>query len=74
MCRKRYYLTCLSKSTLKLIFIYTNCNFKYNNNNLLKSKKRIGAMYRGSSLLPIKYRNFFANALILPHFYLNFDI
>ena len=37
-----------------------------------KVQKRIGAMYRGSSLLPIKYRKMFANALILPHFdYLN---
>ena len=25
-------------------------------------------MYRGSSLLPIKYRKMFANGLILPHF------
>ena len=33
-----------------------------------KIQKRIGAMYRGSSLLPIKYRKMFANALILPHF------
>ena len=24
-------------------------------------------MYRGSSILPIKYRKIFANALILPH-------
>ena len=33
-----------------------------------KVQKRIGAMYRGSSLLPIAYRKMFANALILPHF------
>ena len=33
-----------------------------------KIQKRIGAMYRGSSLLPIKYRKMFANGLILPHF------
>ena len=33
-----------------------------------KIQKRIGAMYRGSSLLPIKYRKMFANSLILPHF------
>ena len=33
-----------------------------------KIQKRIGAMYRGSSLLPIKYRKMFANALMLPHF------
>ena len=33
-----------------------------------KIQKRIGAMYRGSSLLPIKYRKMFANALILPNF------
>ena len=25
-------------------------------------------MYRGGSLLPVKYRKMFANALILPHF------
>ena len=30
--------------------------------------KRIGAMYRSSSLLPIKYRKMFANALMLPNF------
>ena len=33
-----------------------------------KIQKRIGAMYRGSSLLPIKYRKMFANGLFLPHF------
>ena len=33
-----------------------------------KIQKRIGAIYRGSSLLPIKYRKMFANSLILPHF------
>ena len=33
-----------------------------------KNQKRIGAMYRGGSLLPVKYRKMFANALILPHF------
>ena len=33
-----------------------------------KIQKRIGAMYRGSNLLPVKYRKMFANALILPHF------
>ena len=33
-----------------------------------KIQKRIGAMYRGGSLLPVKYRKMFANALILPHF------
>ena len=33
-----------------------------------KVQKRIGAMYRGSSLLPIKYRAMFSNALILPNF------
>ena len=31
-----------------------------------KIQKRIGAMYRGSSLLPVKYRKMFANSLILP--------
>ena len=33
-----------------------------------KIQKRIGAMYRGCSLLPVKYRKMFANILILPHF------
>ena len=33
-----------------------------------KIQKRIGAMYRGCSLLPVKYRKMFANSLILPHF------
>ena len=32
-----------------------------------KIQKRIGAMYRGCSLLPVKYRKMFANSLILPH-------
>ena len=33
-----------------------------------KVGKRIGAMYRSKSLLPIKYRKMFANSLILPQF------
>ena len=33
-----------------------------------KVQKRIGVMYKGSSLLPIKYRKMFANALMLPQF------
>ena len=33
-----------------------------------KIQKRIEAMYRGSSLLPIKYRKMFAYSLTLPHF------
>ena len=33
-----------------------------------KIQEIIGAMYRGSSLLPVKYRKMFANSLILPHF------
>ena len=33
-----------------------------------KIVKRIGAMYRSSKLLPIKYRKMFANALMLPQF------
>ena len=33
-----------------------------------KIQKRIGAMYRASSLMPVKYRKMFANALILPQF------
>ena len=33
-----------------------------------KNQKRIGPMYRGGSLLPVKYRKKFANTLIFPHF------
>ena len=33
-----------------------------------KISKRIGAMYRSSKLLPVKYRKMFANALMLPQF------
>ena len=33
-----------------------------------KIQKRIGAMYRGCSLLPVKYRKMFATSLILPNF------
>ncbi|KAL5248062.1 hypothetical protein ACHWQZ_G017289 [Mnemiopsis leidyi] len=33
-----------------------------------KVSKRIGAMYRSKSLLPLKFRKMFANALMLPHF------
>ena len=38
--------------------------------NFVKKKvsKRIGAMYRSKSLLPLKYRKMFANALMLPQF------
>ena len=36
--------------------------------HISKIQKRVGAMYRCSSLLPIKYRKMFANALALPHF------
>ena len=33
-----------------------------------KVAKRIGAMYKSKSLLPLKYRKMFANALVLPYF------
>ena len=33
-----------------------------------KIAKRIGAMYKSKSLLPIKYRKMFANSLMLPYF------
>ena len=33
-----------------------------------KVSKRIGAMYRSKSLLPLKFRKMFANALMLPQF------
>ena len=33
-----------------------------------KIVKRVGAMYKSKSLLPLKYRKMFANSLVLPHF------
>ena len=38
--------------------------------DLIKKKvcKRIGALYRSKSILPLKYRKMFVNALMLPHF------
>ena len=44
-------------------------NFKAHVDYVIKKiTKRIGAMYRSKSLLPIKYRKMFANALMLPQF------
>ena len=65
---KYYIKECKSYKYLGLI---VDCNLKFDLHvDYIKRKiqKRIGAMYRGSSLLPIKYRKMFANALMLPHF------
>ena len=35
---------------------------------IAKVCKRIGALYRSKSLLPLKYRKMFANSLMLPQF------
>ena len=43
--------------------------FKHHIDHIKKKiAKRIGAMYRSSKLLPVKYRKMFANALMLPQF------
>ena len=65
---KYYIKECKSYKYLGLI---VDCNLRFDLHvDYIKKKiqKRIGAMYRGSSLLPIKYRKMFANALMLPHF------
>ena len=57
--------------TYKYLGLYVDNQLKFNLHvDYIKKKiqKRIGAMYMGSSLLPIKYRKMFANSLILPHF------
>ena len=76
-------IKCLVKIDLGNDYVIDECKFyKYLGlivDNLLKFdlhidhitskiQKRIGAMYRGSSLLPINYRKMFANAVTLPHF------
>ncbi len=59
---------CKSKKYLGLI-VDNKLNF-YEHIDYIKKKisKRIGAMYRSKSLLPLKFRKMFANALMLPHF------
>ena len=58
------------KETKYLGLILDNkLNFKSHVDHIIKKiTKRIGAMYRSKSLLPIKYRKMFANALMLPQF------
>ena len=59
-CRAQKYLGLIVDS--KLTF--------YDHIEYIKRKvaKRIGAMYRSKSLLPLKFRKMFANALMLPQF------
>ena len=55
--------------SFKYLGLMINNNFKFDIHvDYIKKKiqKRIGAMYRGSSLLPVKYRKIFDNSLILP--------
>ncbi|KAL5252090.1 hypothetical protein ACHWQZ_G015036 [Mnemiopsis leidyi] len=59
-----------SKSQKYLGLIVDNKLNFYQHIEYIKKKvsKRIGAMYRSKSLLPLKFRKMFANALMLPHF------
>ena len=59
-----------SKSQKYLGLIVDNKLNFYQHIEYIKKKvsKRIGAMYRSKSLLPLKFRRMFANALMLPHF------
>ena len=51
------------------LILDSKLNFKSHVDYIIKKvTKRIGAMYRSKSLLPIKYRKMFANALMLPQF------
>ena len=51
------------------LILDSELNFKGHIDYIIKKvMKRIGAMYRSKSLLPIKYRKMFANALMLPQF------
>ena len=51
------------------LILDSKLNFKGHIDYIIKKvMKRIGAMYRSKSLLPIKYRKMFANALMLPQF------
>ena len=59
-----------SKSQKYLGLIVDNKLNFYQHIEYVKKKvsKRIGAMYRSKSLLPLRFRKMFANALMLPHF------
>lgn len=51
------------------LILDNNLSFKKHIDYIKKKVvKRIGAMYRSKSLLPVKYRKMFANALMLPQF------
>ena len=51
------------------LILDSKLNFKSHVDYIIrKVMKRIGAMYRSKTLLPIKYRKMFANALMLPQF------
>jgi hypothetical protein len=51
------------------LMVDSKLNFKCHIDYIKKKvMKRIGAMYRSKSLLPVKYRKMFANALMLPQF------
>ena len=55
----------------KYLGIYIDNKLKFHEHiDYIKCKiaKRIGAMYRSKSLLPIKHRKMFANSLMLPQF------
>ena len=57
--------------TKKYLGLIVDNELKFNKHiDYIKTKigKRIGAMYRCKSLLPIKYRKMFANSLVLPIF------
>ena len=51
------------------LILDSKLNFKSHVDHVIKKvMKRLGAMYRSKSLLPIKFRKMFANALMLPQF------
>ena len=51
------------------LMIDSKLNFKLHIDYIKKKVlKRLGAMYRSKTLLPVKYRKMFANALMLPQF------
>ena len=61
---------CECKSQKYLGLIVDNKLTFYDHIEYIKKKvsKRIGALYRSKSLLPLKFRKMFANALMLPQF------
>ena len=66
--------TCITINECKVtkylgLILDSKLTFKHHVDHIKrKIMKRIGAMYRSSKLLPIKYRKMFANALMLPQF------